>query len=379
MTQSVKVTLLAWSRELGGAERQLVNLACGLRRRGHDVLVVVFFPNRYVEASLRETGTPFRVLGVRGRWDAYRYLVRFLAEALTRDSHVVYAFLQVPNLLTVPLKLLRRKARVVWGIRTSDFRTRSNALSGLVTWLESRLSRVADVIIANSFHGRDDAVALGFDRNAITVIHNGIDTEAFRPDPDAGTGIRAEWGIAAFETVIGLVGRFEAKKDHDTFLRAAAIAALERADLRFVCVGDRPASARAGLEAQAGKLGLDDRVIWAGFRQDMSAVYCALDVATLTSAFGEGFPNVVAEAMACGVPCVVTDVGDAALILGDLGWIVPPRNPRALADAWIAALAQDRRPGIRERRRRRIEENYNLELMIDRTEQALSALFEQKS
>src|SRR5208337_2014599 len=202
-----------------------------------------------------------------------------------------YAFLQVPNLLTVLVKLLHRRTKVVWGIRTSDLRTRSHTLSGLATWLESRLSQLADLVVTNSFHGRDDAIALGFDRTDITVIHNGIDTEAFRPDPDAGAKVRAEWGIAAGERIVGLVGRFETKKDHGTFLRAAAIAALEQHDLRFVCVGDRPAAARPSLEAQARMLGLADRVIWVEFRQDMRAVYGALDVATLTSSFGEGFPN----------------------------------------------------------------------------------------
>ena len=375
----MKVTLLAWSREYGGAERQLVNLARGLRRRGHDVLVFVFFPNVYVESALREADTAYRVLGVRGRWDAYRYVVRFLAEVLNRDQEVVYAFLQVPNLLTALVKLFDRKTRVVWGIRTSDLHARSDTLSGVATWLESRLSPVADLVVANSFRGRDDAIAIGFDRAAIRVIHNGIDTEAFRPDPDAGAKIRTEWGVAADEKLVGLVGRFETKKDYGTFLRAAALAALAQADLRFVCVGGRSAASRGSLLAEARRLGLADRVIWVDFRQDMPAVYGALDVATLTSSRGEGFPNIVAEAMACGLPCVVTNVGDAALIVGDLGWIVPPRNPRALADAWIAALAQERHPEIPARRRRRIEENYNLDLMIDRTEQSLAALLERQS
>lgn len=375
----MKISLLAWSRELGGAERQIVNLASGLRRRGHDVLVVVFFPNRHVESALRDTDTPYRVLGVRGRWDAPRFLVRFVAEARKRDDDVVYAFLQAPNLLTVPLKLFRRKSKLVWGIRTSDLRTRTSAVSGLATWLESRLSRVAALGIANSFRGRDDAIELGFDRAKLTVIHNGIDTEEFRPATDAGAKLRAEWGIAAADKVVGLVARYEAKKDHRTFLHAAAIAAREQAALRFVCVGDWPAADRPGLEALARRLGLDDRIVWAGFRRDLSAVYSALDVATLTSSYGEGFPNVVAEATACGVPCVATDVGDAAFNLGDLGRVVPPRNPRALADAWIAALAQEPAPGMRSPRRRRIEENFNLDVMIDRTEQALLALLERST
>lgn len=375
----MRITLLAWARELGGAERQLVNLASGLHRRGHDVLVVVFFPNPHVESALRALSIPYRVLGVRGRWDSPRFLVRFLAEARKRDDDVVYAFLQAPNLLTVPLKLLHRKTKVVWGIRTSDLRARTSAVSGPATWLERRFSRVADLVIANSFRGRDDAIDLGFDRTTLTVIHNGIDAGDFRPAPEAGAKVRAEWGIAAGEQVVGLVGRFEARKDHGTFLQAAAIAAREQAALRFVCVGDWPTADRPGLDALARRLGLEDRVVWAGFRRDMSAVYGALDLATLTSSFGEGFPNVVAEAMACGVPCVATDVGDAAFILGDLGWVVPPRNPRALADAWIAALARESTPEIRSRRRRRIEENFDLELMIDRTEHALAALLERPS
>ena len=268
----MKVTLLAWSREYGGAERQLVNLARGLRRRGHDVLVFVFFPNVYVESALREADTAYRVLGVRGRWDAYRYVVRFLAEVLNRDQEVVYAFLQVPNLLTALVKLFDRKTRVVWGIRTSDLHARSDTLSGVATWLESRLSPVADLVVANSFRGRDDAIAIGFDRAAIRVIHNGIDTEAFRPDPDAGAKIRTEWGVAADEKLVGLVGRFETKKDYGTFLRAAALAALAQADLRFVCVGGRSAASRGSLLAEARRLGLADRVIWVDFRQDMPSV-----------------------------------------------------------------------------------------------------------
>lgn len=373
-TRFMNVALLAWSREAGGAERQLVNLAGGLRRSGHDVLVVVFFPNPHVEAALRERGVPYRVLGVRGRWDATRYLLRFLAETSRSTQDVVYAHLQVANLLTVPLKLFHPRTKIVWGLRTSDFGLPADTLTAIATWLERRLSPIANLVVANSVRGRDDAIALGFDPDDVMVVQNGIDTEAFRPDPLGCARMRAEWGIPPGERVVGLVGRFEAKKDHGTFLRAAAIAAAKRADLRFVCIGDGPAPAGARIEAQARMLGLSDRIVWAGFCQDMSAVYAALDVATLSSAYGEGFPNVVAEAMACGRPCVATDVGDTAQILGDLGWVVPRENPEALAGGWLEALEQDDDPELRSRRRRRIEENYSLERMVDRTERALTAL-----
>jgi glycosyltransferase involved in cell wall biosynthesis len=374
----MNVTLLAWSRESGGAERQLVNLAGGLCRSGHNVQVIVFFPNPHVEAALREAGTPYRVLGVRGRWDAGRYVVRLLEQMTRRRQDVVYAHLQVPNLLTVPLKLLDRTTSVVWGIRTSDLDIAPNPLAALATWLEVRLSRVASLVVANSFRGREDAIALGFHRDAVLVIQNGIDTETFRPDPIGGAKIRAEWGIAADERVIGIVGRFETKKDHQTFLQAAAIAGAKRADLRFVCIGSGPPAARARLEAESRSLGLADRVVWAGFCRDMPAVYGALDVATLCSAFGEGFPNAVAEAMACGLPCVATNVGDSARILGDLGLLVPPRSPHALAGGWLEAL-DETDPEASSRRRRRIEENFSLGRMVDRTEKVLTALLARPS
>jgi glycosyltransferase involved in cell wall biosynthesis len=119
-----------------------------------------------------------------------------------------------------------------------------------------------------------------------------------------------------------------------------------------------------------------DRIIWAGFRRDLPAVYSALDVATLSSAYGEGFPNAVAEAMACGVPCVATDVGDTARILSDLGHVVPPKNPEALAGGWLEALGLEDNRRLQSRRRRRIEDEYGLDRMIVRTEQALAALLD---
>jgi len=372
----MKVTLLAWSRESGGAERQFVNLARGLKRRGHDVLVIVFFANRYVETPLREAGVPCRVLNVRGRWDIGRYFFRFLAVMLKNDHQVVYSFLQAPNLLTIPFKLLRRNAKIVWGIRNSDLGIRSSVLGGFATWLETRLSFRADLVIANSFKGGSDAVALRFDQSVVVVIQNGIDTGLFRPDPVAGAQLRTEWGTGPDRRVIGLVGRFEARKGHEDFLLAAAIAARQREDLVFVCVGDGLPAELALLKDRARALGLSNQVLWPGFSWNMPGVYGGLDVLTLSSAFGEGFPNVVAEALACGLPCVTTDVGDAARIVGDLGWVVPARAPQALAAAWLKALEEPPDSGKRLLRRQMVVENYSFESMIERTELALQALLE---
>jgi glycosyltransferase involved in cell wall biosynthesis len=161
-------------------------------------------------------------------------------------------------------------------------------------------------------------------------------------------------------------------KDHPTFLAAAHALAAKRGDVRFVCIGDGPPRYRESLKRRAAELGLTDRLIWAGHRSDMPAVYGAFDVLVSSSAFGEGFPNVVAEAMACGTPCVVTDVGDSAEVVGDLGRVVPPGDAPTLAEAVGAVL--DGPPADPDRLHARVEREFSVTALVERTERALQAL-----
>jgi glycosyltransferase involved in cell wall biosynthesis len=151
-------------------------------------------------------------------------------------------------------------------------------------------------------------------------------------------------------------------KDHQAFLAAARIAAKERPDLVFVLAGTgtEPGSTIA---VQAAALGLGDRVRLLGRRSDIPALFAAFDLVTLSSANGEGFSNVLGEAMACGTPCVATDVGDASIILGDSGVIVPPRSPEALAQAWLRmiALGPEKRRAIGHAARQRIVARYGID------------------
>ena len=152
----------------------------------------------------------------------------------------------------------------------------------------------------------------GYPTERMTVVHNGIDCDRFRPDSEARQRVRAEWGIRSDEPLVGLVGRMDPKKDHVNFLKAAALTKVRHPRARFVCVGDDPAAYRNTLIAQAEVLGLSNDLIWSPAKVLVQEVYNACDVVVLSSAFGEGFPNVVGEAMACEKRCVVTNVGDAA-------------------------------------------------------------------
>jgi len=142
-------------------------------------------------------------------------------------------------------------------------------------------------------------------------------------------------------------------------------------------VGDGPDSYKSKLRALAEELRLTEKLIWAGFRDDLAAVYNALDLLT-SSSYGEGFPNVVAEAMACGIPCVVTDVGDSACIVGDTGLVVPPKDPEALSNGWkeILALSQLDREARGKASRARIVEEFSVNQLVERTQTVLEGLLQ---
>jgi glycosyltransferase involved in cell wall biosynthesis len=277
----------------------------------------------------------------------------------------------IGNLMTVFMKPFLPSLRTVWSIRCSyiDF-SRYDWLFRICHALECNLAWSADLIIANSQAGYQSHVADGFPKDKIVVIPNGIDTSRFYPNPEARERMRAQWEVGRDEQLIGLVGRLDAMKDHATFLQAAALLRQERPQVRFVCVGDGAPDYRATLQDRAQALGLSNHVLWIGMQSQVADVYNALDL-LVNSSYGEGFSNVLGEAMACGIPCVATDVGDSRLVIGDEGQLVPPKDPAALKTAIQRVL--DCRPRAAEIRRR-IVEYFSLEALILRTEQELLAL-----
>lgn len=373
--QPIPETILFLVRSLdrGGAERQLVVLAKGLARRGHAVAVAVFFGGGVYEAELAEADVRVINLGKQGRWDVLPFLNRLVRLLRKERPAVMHSYLGVPNILATVLKPLLPGIRIVWGVRASNVDlSRYDWLSRLAYSLECRLARFADCIIANSCAGKRYAVANGFPEGKIIVIPNGIDTTYFRFDSKGRQQVRSEWALGEDEMLVGLVARLDPMKDHPSFLEAASHIARGRHDVRFVCVGDGSADYVEAIKQQAVALGLIEQLIWAGARDNMPAVYSALDIAT-SSSFGEGFSNTIAEAMACGVPCVVTDVGDSAHIVGDLGSVVAPGDGSALAAAiqHLTNLPPAERRALGDAGRARIVSEFGLDRLVQRTEQAL--------
>ncbi|OOG55280.1 hypothetical protein B0E47_09685 [Rhodanobacter sp. B05] len=327
-----RVLFLIRSLGRGGAERQLTVLASGLRQSGWEVAVACFYAGGAFQRELERGGVPIIDLHKRGRWDVIGFLWRLWRALRQFEPDIVHGYLTVGNLLSLMGRVARPGSRVVWGVRSSFIdRERYDWMSRLTFALSCRMARRADRIIFNSQAGSRLHGARGYPADRLVVIANGIDVEHFRFDEPARQQMRREWGASDQDVLVGLIGRLDPMKDHPTFLQAAALLVADHAQWRFVCVGEGGSAYARELTAKARELGLADRMVWAGSCEDMVAAYSAMDI-VVSSSFGEGFPNVVAEAMACGRPCVVTQVGDSAYLVADTGIVVPPREPQALRD-----------------------------------------------
>jgi glycosyltransferase involved in cell wall biosynthesis len=372
----MNILFLVRDLAIGGSQRQLALLAAGLARRGHDVAVAVLYAGGALEHLLGGSGARLLTIGKSSRWRAVTPLARLRRLFLSEHPDLVYAFLPTQTTLAALLLPRRVKTKLVFGVRAAGVRLdRYDALSALTYRSEVWLARRADLIVANARAVRADAVARGLPADRIVVVPNGIDTDAMRPDATAGFALRRVWQIPDNAFVIGCVARLDEMKDHANLLNAAAGFARNHPDVHFVCVGGGPPSYADELRALANSLGLRGRVMWAGEIDDVRAAYNTFNIATLSSSFGEGFPNAVGEAMACSVPVVATDVGDARWIVGEFGEIVPPSNPDLLCAGWTrlrARLARD--PSLRQQVRGAICASYGVEAMLGRTEAILSQL-----
>lgn len=361
--------LLTRSLGVGGAERQLVLIARGLRERGVAVSVATFYGGPFAQ-ELAAAGVPWHQLEKRGRWDVLGFLRRFAACVREERPEVVYSFLVVSNILASLVPLLSSRVRVVRGIRASGMdHSVYDWLARATFRMEVATSRFAHATIANSHAGLQFHRDAGYATQRMSVVPNGIDVIRFRPDAEARADVRRSLGVDDDTLLVGAIGRIDPMKDHPTFLRAAAVVSRSHARTCFVIAGDGPEEDRKRLESLADMLGISSSVQWLPASDAPQRVMAALDVFVSTSAWGEGFSNVLAEAMACGVPCVATDVGDAGVVLGGVGRLVQPGDPDATAAAILEVARTTGAPHgtpVSEARER-IVTRFSVDRLIDAT------------
>lgn len=377
----MKIFFLIRSLNAGGAERQLILTAKGLKKQGYDIIITTFYTGDFYELELKNSNIRLLTLNKKGRWDIVTFYLRLIKLLIKEHPDIIYSFMSIANIFTVLCKPFIKKHKLIWGVRASNIDL--NKYDWLSRWsykLECLLSHFANITIANSYAGRDHAIANGFPENKVNVIHNGIDTDYFKKNIQAKERMRKQWKINNDIQIVGLVGRIEPIKGYPIFLQAASILKQKNNNLRFVCIGDGTELNKVKLKTLATELNLNDVLIWTGRQRDMLGVYNALDI-LCSASYGEGFSNVIAESMACGIPCVVTNVGDSAKIISNTECkLVEAQDSQAMAYAidQLLQLPTESIHKIKHQVREKIVSNYNVEALIQNTQKKLYSLFDEK-
>jgi glycosyltransferase involved in cell wall biosynthesis len=384
----------------------LVTLAKAMTLRGNfAVSVVHFYPGAF-ESELRAAGIQTVCIGKKHRWDLVGFFIRLIATMRALRPEVIHGYLHESNLMALLLKPLCGFPKVVWGIRDSQTDAATWGILGKLSFrLNCLLSGWADQIIANSRAGRDYYISHGYPAANFEVVPNGIDVERFRPlaplpaeeahslgESVAGRGwVRGTGSLEAVQIppltptlspeesadsfrdappgrgslTFVMIGRLHPMKDHATFLRALA----QVPEAKAVIIGNGDAAYALDMRSLAESLGITNRVEWQPARDDLASVYPTFDCLVSTSAYGEGFSNVIGEAMACGLPVITSDVGDSAWLVDDSRWVFEAGDPSALAEKMrtFLALSPDLRSSLGQTNRQRIEQHFTISTMVEAT------------
>jgi glycosyltransferase involved in cell wall biosynthesis len=314
--------------EVGGAEMMLLKLLGAMDPVAFEPLVISLVPPGPMGERIAALGVRVETLAMRRGLPDPGAVLRLASLLREFRPDLVQTWMYHADLLGALALPLAGRPILVWNIRQSDLDPRlTRRATRVVARLGALLSHLApDHIVCCSERARTIHRALGYRDRILSVIPNGFDLDRFRADPLARAELRAQLGVSAATPFLGLVARFDPQKDLRTFLDASALVRAARPDSRFLLCGPDMDASNAQLGDWIDTVGLVDAVHLLGPRRDTPRVLAALDLLVSSSAYGEGFPNVIGEAMACGVPCAVTDVGDSVLIVGDTGLGVPPQS-----------------------------------------------------
>lgn len=367
---------------LGGAEMMLWKLVSRLDRSRFDPLVVAL--SSRVDGMLDlfdRADVPYHIVGMRSSMDASA-LFRLIAVLRKFQPAIIQGWMYHGNLAaTCAGYCAPGRPAVMWNIRGTLNLPQEKRLSALLIRLSGKLSFLPQKIVNNSLESAiEHEEELGYRPLKRVILPNGFDTDVFCPSIEARRSFRTSLSLQEDTVLVGLIGRYHAMKDHGNFLHAAALLSPQFPHVHFVLAGENVDADNAHLSSLITSLGLNDRTHLLGVRSDMSAVTAALDIAVSSSSGGEGFPNVIGEAMSCGVPCVVTEVGASASVVGDTGASVPPRDPQRLARA-IADFIEagpDRRRELGRRARERIMEQFSLETVVEQYQDLYMRVYDEE-
>jgi len=370
MLNRIKIIHIITSLDAHGTQIMLVNLLSRMDRKKFACSVICLTHRGPMEVKIRDLGIQIESLGLKKGLPNPIAAIKMFRILRKRKPDIIQSWLYHSDLFASLIAKTFQAGQVVWNIRCSNMDLQQ--YRRLTSWTLKacvKLSSLPTLVIMNSYAAKEFHLELGYRPKRLEIIPNGFDVDRFKPDPMARRKIRKELGTSENVQLVGLVARFDPMKDHKTFLESAARVSAVLPNVRFLLCGEGVSKKNHELGKQIEGLKLQKKIYLLGPREDIPEIIASLDI-SCSSSYGESFPNVIGEAMACGICCVATDVGDSARIVGETGIVVPAKDPKSFAHGILKLLSLSpmERKTLGEKARKRVIERYSIEKVVKQYE-----------
>jgi glycosyltransferase involved in cell wall biosynthesis len=369
----MKILYITTDLNTGGAEMMLYKLLSRINRDRFDNFVISLTDGGRLGEEISALDIPVYTIEMNPRKPTLRSIWRLISLVRQIKPDLIQGWMYHGNLAAQLASIIAFKPiPVIWNIRQSLYSLDyEKPRTATIIKLLAKISDFPKKIIYVSRTSANQHEQLGYKENKSLIISNGFDAQIFRPSADASNNLRKELKLTENTIIIGLIARYHPMKDHDNFLKAAAILLKQIPDVHFLLAGTGIEEENTDFVSLLTSLKLtgEKHIHLLGERQDIPYITAGLDIATCSS-YAEGFPNIIGEAMSCGVPCVLTDVGDSAWIVGDTGKVVPPKRPELLASGWkeLVEMGVEGRANLGRAARARILQFFSLESVVPQYE-----------
>ena len=364
----MKIVYLTTSLGMGGGQVMLYDLLSKIDRDRFEPTVISLIDKGVFGEQIEQLGIPVHSVGMLVGKPSISSAKRIIELIKQAQPDLIQGWMYHGNLAAQFFNFIsRQKTPVLWSIHHSlhDLSSEKPLTQAIVrfgSWSSKYVSKVAYV----SEKSKDQHQEIGYAHNNSCVVPNGFNIAKYQPSAQVRQKFRQELGISDDTFLIGSLARYHPMKDHANLLKAAKVLLTQSPNTKFVLIGTNVDNQNSALTDLIEELGIGENVYLLGQRRDIPEITPALDILTSSSAYGEAFPLVIGEAMACGIPCVVTDIGDSGWIVGDTGKAVPPKDPNALAQAWQEMINLE--PAARAQKslaaRNRIVEKFALDSIV---------------
>lgn len=378
----MKILYIISGLPTGGAEMMLYKLLSVIDRDIFEPIVISLTDYGSLGNNIKNLNIPVYKMEMNAGFPNPFKVWRFIKLIRKINPELIQGWMYNGNLAALLAKwVLPNCLLLLWNIRhTPDDLKKEKRLTALVIRLGAKFSSHPDRIIYNSSVSEQKHELLGYNNKNKSIIPNGFNCEQFRPFYKAKSKLCHSLGLKKETLLIGLVARYHIMKDHVGFLHSAGKLNKTYPEIHFVLAGQGVDKNNHLLIKLIEDLKITKNIHLLGKRMDVDEITAGLDIACSSSSWGESFSNAIGEAMACSIPCIVTDVGDSAWIVGETGIVVKPGDRKAFTDAMIRLIkmSPEERLELGKLARNRIIKHFSLNPVVKKYEDMYQNLLNMK-